>query len=179
MLSPWERRKKTKFLLPNLQSVTFRGRKGWRTSSPPGKSTLEPTAGRAHLWLQVDKCLQRVLRAAGPGGGGSPKTALASVGADLPPCRAHSSAVQLPGGARSNRVAGLFFLASPGRGEPAGSFRKDFASSPHARPLLSAAWVSAPREPGLRSTRQPPEAEAGGENTRGPNGGLIPAPFHI
>ena len=75
---------------------------------------------------------------------------------------------------------GLFFLASPRGPETAGSFREDIASYPATpRQLLSAALASAPREPGERISAAARRLRPEGETTRGPNGGLIPAPLHV
>lgn len=87
---------------------------------------------------------------------------------DLPPtAAAHIQLFSFPVERAVIESGGLFFLASPRGSQPAGRCRKDIASSrappgPKPRQLLSAALVSAPREPGLRSTRQGPGSEAGG-----------------
>lgn len=109
---------------------------------------------------------------------GSPKIALTSAQSDLPPLPRRT--FQLPGGASSTRGGRVIFpgFASPSRAcrELSGRHRLLPPDAPRAS---ESCRVSAPREPGWRSTRQRPGIEAEGETTGGPNGGLTLAEFHM
>lgn len=117
----------------------------------------------------------------------SPTLALAFAGSEVPPAhplpppqRCTFQLFSFPVELTVIESGGLFFLASPRGPETAGSFREDIASYPATpRQLLSAARASAPREPGERISAAARRLRPEGETTRGPNGGLIPAPLHV